>query len=144
VISTHLQSLPKKIKFVVEAAAALGLTSFKTEKLFSVFKVAYSTTKEGEDCPIQSQEELETFVNMACTQGIFKRLTKPGFYKFSHEAAPKSCLGLVYLSPNQSMRPGGGAGGRRTIGGGQGEVKAINLKTVGKTLGKGFKRSSVT
>jgi predicted ATPase len=95
VISTRLQSLPKKIKFVVEAAAALGLTSFKIDKLFSVFKVAYSTTKEGKDCPIQSQEELETFVNMACTQGIFKRLSKPGFYKFSHDLVRDAAYTLL-------------------------------------------------
>ena len=84
VLATRLDKLPKKVKFVVTAMSSLGLSTFCVAKLYPCLQVAFRTGKEGKECPITSQEDLELFCFKACEQGIFKRLAKPGYYKFVH------------------------------------------------------------
>jgi len=95
-LEARIEGLPKKIGKIVQSIGVLGLSYFDVTRLDSVLQAVHQKEKKSDpDSLVQSQEELNSFCQKACQQGIFKKLAKGGYYKFSHDLMREAAASLV-------------------------------------------------
>ena len=102
VVTTRIELLPDKLKYLVKTVAGLRVTYFSIEKLFPIVQSAYSKEKKNDkECPIGSDEELRALTLKACNYGMFKKVTKSGYYKFSHDMVREVAASLLPTRKNE-------------------------------------------
>jgi hypothetical protein len=118
VVTTRIKRLPKKIKFLVVATAALQQTYFSSKHLYRVLKAAYASAdstkaKQNDgDFPISSAKELEAGLQRICAFGLMKRLSRENHYAYAHDIIrdcayallPKRATGFAESSKNPAAR----------------------------------------
>lgn len=123
IVTARIKALPKKVKFVVVATAALQQTYFSSHQLYRVLKVAHpnaiaNTTddpkalKKNDDFPLSSSKDLEATLQRVCSLGLMKRLSREQNYAFAHDIIrdcayalmPKKARGFHENSKNPAAR----------------------------------------
>jgi predicted ATPase len=122
VVTARIESLPRKVRFVVIATSALQQSHFSSRQLYRVLKAAYPKNSAGkvpakkklaaDEFPINSAKELESVIGKACLKGLLKRLTKDTWFAFSHDIVrecaymmiPKVAKGFAANSTNPAAR----------------------------------------
>ena len=80
-MAVQMEEYPKKLRIVLTTAAALRLSHFRVDTLYSCIVGAFHNTY----CPIEDIKELKKLIGSALRKGLFKQMQKPGYFRFSHD-----------------------------------------------------------